>query len=162
MLSAIRIEELTAENLEKTKEIWNEVVLDGIAFPQTEPLEEDAWDFFSSQSFTAVALKDKEVIGMYILHPNNVGRCSHIANASYAVSKGARNCHIGEMLVRHSLKKAEELGFRLMQFNAVVKSNANAHHLYRKIGFKELGTIPGGFRHDSGDYEDIISYIYEF
>ncbi len=24
--------------------------------------------------------------GLYILHPNNIGRCSHIANASFAVS----------------------------------------------------------------------------
>lgn len=28
-------------------------------------------------------------------HPNNVGRCGHICNASYAVSSDARGRHIG-------------------------------------------------------------------
>ena len=36
--------------------IWNEIVREGNAFPQDKELsEEDAYSFFSSQSFTAVA-----------------------------------------------------------------------------------------------------------
>ena len=61
--------------------IWNQVVEDGVAFPQTEPLTLDAGAaFFAEQTLTAVAVDtDGEVLGMYILHPNNVGRCGHIA-----------------------------------------------------------------------------------
>lgn len=44
----------------------------------------------------AVAEEDGKIYGLYILHPNNVGRCSHICNASYAVSSDARGRHIGE------------------------------------------------------------------
>ena len=64
---------------------------------------------------------------------------------------------MGEALVRHSLKKAAELGFKVMQFNAVVASNHAAIHLYEKIGFQRLGVIPGGFRTEDG-YEDIMLY----
>jgi hypothetical protein len=32
---------------------------------------------------------------------------------------------------------------------------------YKKLGFKELGTISGGFRMDSGKYENIIPFIIE-
>ena len=93
--------------------LWNEVVEDGIAFPQEEYLDIETGEaFFGSQTFTGVAVDDSgEVVGLYILHPNNIGRCGHICNASYAVSSKCRGQHIGEKLVRHSLEQAKESGF---------------------------------------------------
>lgn len=140
--------------------IWNEVVEDGIAFPQEELLNvESGAEFFASQSYTGVAVdEDGTVYGLYILHPNNVGRCGHICNASYAVSRESRGRHIGEKLVRHCLQTAKSLGFRVLQFNAVVESNVYARRLYEKIGFSQLGVIPGGFRMKDGHYENICPY----
>lgn len=143
--------------------IWNEVVQDGIAFPQMIFLTESSGEeFFSEQSFTGIAYDSdsKEMVGLYILHPNNIGRCGHICNASYAVKKGMRGQHIGEKLVTHCLMKARDLGFKIMQFNAVVKSNKQALHLYEKLGFTKLGVIPGGFLMKDGTYEDIIPHYY--
>ena len=97
-------------------------------------------------------------MGLYTLHPNNVGRCGHICNASYAVKKGQQGKGIGEQLVRHCMAKGKELGFRILQFNAVVRSNAAALHLYEKIGFTKLGIIPGGFFTKDGRWEDIIPH----
>ncbi|MBU9744560.1 GNAT family N-acetyltransferase [Lachnospiraceae bacterium ASD3451] len=144
-------------------DIWNEVVEDGVAFPQMELLDEISGDaFFREQSFTGVAYDADTglIVGLYILHPNNVGRCGHICNASYAVKKEIRGQHIGEKLVIHCLGKAKELGFRVLQFNAVVKSNKAALSLYEKLGFVRLGTIPGGFLMKDGTYEDIIPHYY--
>lgn len=144
--------------------IWNDIVQDGIAFPQTELLtEKTASDFFNSQSFTGLALDSDsgEVVGLYILHPNNVGRCGHISNASYAVKKDRRGQHIGEFLVKDCLKKAKELGFRILQFNAVVATNTSALKLYKKLGFVQLGRIPNGFLLKNGEYEDIIPHYIE-
>ena len=139
--------------------IWNEVVLDGIAFPQEETLDEvSGAAFFSAQTYTGVAEEDGVVYGLYILHPNNVGRCAHIANASYAVSKQSRGKHIGEKLVLDCLAQARAHGFRILQFNAVVESNVHARHLYERLGFVQLGTIPGGFRMKDGHYENICPY----
>ncbi len=141
--------------------IWNAVVNEGNAFPQTEPLTlESASVFFGGQSFTGVAVIDGMVSGLYILHPNNVGRCGHIANASYAVDTSARGRKIGESLVLHSLNTARELGYRILQFNAVVRSNERAIKLYEKLGFVRIGVIPGGFRLDNGQYEDILPYYH--
>lgn len=64
--------------------------------------------------------------------------------------------HIGEALVRHCLQKGKELGFRILQFNAVVAANTPALNLYKKLGFVQLGVIPGGFLMKDGHYEDII------
>ncbi|MBR2234789.1 MAG: GNAT family N-acetyltransferase [Prevotella sp.] len=142
-------------------EIWNEVVRDGIAFPQDEELtEQNADSFFNNQSYTVIAEDNStgEPVGLYILHPNNVGRCGHICNTSYAVKKGMRGLHIGEQLVKDSLKVGVELGFRILQFNAVVATNSHALHLYERLGFTQLGKIPQGFRMKDGHYEDIISH----
>lgn len=143
--------------------IWNQVVEEGIAFPQEEPLDATSGRaFFAGQSFCGVAEETDtgEVLGLYILHPNNVGRCGHICNASYAVAAERRGEHIGERLVLHCLDQGRELGFRVLQFNAVVSTNVHARHLYERLGFVQLGTIPGGFRMKDGRYEDICPYYH--
>lgn len=143
--------------------IWNEVVNAGLAFPQEECLTEETADiFFREQSFTGIAFDAQtgEIAGLYILHPNNVGRCGHIANASYAVKGSLRGQRIGETLVRHCLSEARALGFRVLQFNAVVATNLPALKLYEKLGFVRLGTIPGGFRLKDGAYADIIPHYH--
>lgn len=141
--------------------LWNDVVEEGIAFPQEEPLTlETGQAFFAEQTRSAVAVKPDtgEVCGLYILHPNNVGRCGHLCNASYAVDAAQRGLHIGEKLVLDSLEQGRQAGFRVMQFNAVVASNTHARHLYERLGFQLLGTIPGGFRMKTGEYVDICPY----
>ena len=145
--------------MEEAMNIWNEVVREGIAFPQLEELtRETADEFFREQSYTGIAEDGEtgEVVGLYILHPNNVGRCGHICNTSYAVKSGKRGLHIGEQLVKDSLSVGARLGFRILQFNAVVASNIHALHLYKRLGFTQLGRIPQGFLMKDGHYEDII------
>ena len=155
------IRKFEEKDIHQMIDIWNEVVEDGIAFPQEDLLDEVLGkEFFESQSYTGVAEDDGRIVGLYILHPNNVGRCGHICNASYAVSSKCRGQHIGEKLVMDCLSKAKELGFRVLQFNAVVESNIHARHLYERLGFVQLGTIPGGFRMKDGHYENICPYYH--
>lgn len=159
----IKIREYTAEDVAAACEIWNQVVDDGEAFPQEEDLTEQTGnEFFMEQTYTGIAedTETGEIVGLYILHPNNVGRCGHICNASYAVKKSVRGEHIGEKLVLDCLRMAKEKSFRILQFNAVVASNTHALHLYKRIGFTPLGVIPGGFRMKDGRYEDIIPHYY--
>ena len=149
------------KDLPAMREIWNEVVEEGAAFPQAEPLTgREAEGFFAQQSFSAVAERDGEVIGLYILHPNNVGRCGHQCNASYAVSSGLRGQHIGEKLVRDCMQQAARLGYRLLIFNAVVKGNERAIRLYEALGFQRIGMVPGGFQAKDGTYRDTFLYYH--
>ena len=141
--------------------IWNEVVEKGVAFPQLEFLDEESGRaFFAGQSYSAVAEENGQILGLYILHPNNIGRCGHIANASFAVSSDFRGNHAGEKLVMDCLQQAKTLDFRLMQFNAVVENNLHARHLYERLGFVLLGTIPGGFHMKDGTYQNICLYYH--
>ncbi|MCD7745413.1 MAG: GNAT family N-acetyltransferase [Lachnospiraceae bacterium] len=158
------VRECREKDIPAAVRIWNEVVEDGIAFPQEELLtEETGKEFFRAQTYTAVAEETEsgEIYGMYILHPNNIGRCGHIANASYAVRSDLRGLHVGEKLVSDCLVQAKAHGFRVMQFNAVVATNTHARHLYERLGFVQLGVIPGGFRMKDGHYEDICPYYHE-
>ncbi len=158
----VEIREYTAEDWEKACQIWNEVVEEGVAFPQMDCLTETTGnEFFEGQTYTGVACApDGEIVGLYILHPNNVGRCGHICNASYAVKKDLRGQGIGEQLVLDCMAQAKECGFRILQFNAVVKTNEAALALYKKLGFTQLGVIPGGFLMKDGTYEDIIPHYH--
>ena len=160
----LKIEEFKKEYVKDAISIWNDIVEDGIAVPQKEALDEKSGtEFFNSQSFTGIAIDtdSNEVVGLYILHPNNVGRCGHISNASYAVKKSKRGMHIGEFLVKDCLAMAKEIGFKILQFNAVVATNTSALKLYSQLGFTQLGIIPNGFLMKDGTYEDIIPHYIE-
>ncbi len=142
--------------------IWNGIVEEGNAFPYEEPLDKSGGaDFFRAQSYCGVAEDHGAIVGLYTLHPNNIGRCGHICNASYAVSAECRGRHIGEQLVKDCLSNAKRLGFLVLQFNAVVESNIHARHLYERLGFIQLGTIPNGFKMKDGHYENICPYYRE-
>ena len=160
----IEVRAYEEKDLSEMIKIWNDVVEEGIAFPQEELLNmQTGSEFFASQTYTAVAVNTDtgSVCGLYILHPNNIGRCGHICNASYAVAQENRGLHIGEKLVSDCLVQGKRLGFGVLQFNAVVATNIHARHLYERLGFVQLGTIPRGFRMKDGHYEDICPYYHE-
>lgn len=118
----VNIDQYSENDVPVMCQIWNEVVEEGIAFPQEETLTVDEGsDFFAAQSYCAVA-KDENghIYGLYILHPNNLGRCGHICNASYAVDSSVRGFHIGEQMVKDCLTQGKKHGFKVLQFNAVV------------------------------------------
>ena len=149
------------EDLPAMVEIWNEVVEAGNAFPQTDPLDTGgARTFFAEQSHTAVATVNGRIRGLYILHSNNIGRCGHVANASFAVAGESRGEGIGRLLVEDCLRQTAACGFRGLQFNAVVASNERARALYEKLGFTRVGMIPGGFLNKDGVYEDMYIYYH--
>lgn len=160
----IIIRKYTENDIEGMIAVWNEVVDEGAAFPQEECLTvETGAEFFAAQTYCGVAMDTDsgEIVGMYILHPNNVGRCGHICNASYAVKSSLRGMHIGERLVTDCMEQGRAAGFKILQFNAVVRTNYSARHLYEKLGFVKLGVIPKGFLLKNGNYEDIVPYYHE-
>ncbi len=156
----IELRPIEKADLPQAAAVWNEVVTAGDSFPGDQILREaEAWEMFGAQTQTVCAVKGSEVVGVYILHPNNIGRCAHIANASYAVKAGLRGQGIGRLLVEDCLARAKENGFRGLQFNAVVASNTAAIALYLKLGFKVLGTVTGGYRDKDGHYRDTLIFL---
>lgn len=99
--------------------------------------------------------RDGEVIGSYVLRPNQPGLGAHVSNASFIVSPEARGLGVGRAMGEHCLSEARRLGFRAMQFNCVVSTNEPAVHLWKELGFKIAGTLPGAFHHAQKGYVDV-------
>ncbi|PZL73663.1 GNAT family N-acetyltransferase [Enterococcus plantarum] len=153
------IEEYNDKYLKDITSVWNDAITSGVYFPQENTLTvTEAKPFFESQDFTGVAIINSEVVGVYILHPNSIGRLDHVANASYAVKESARGNKIGERLVLHSIETSKILKYKILQFNAVVTTNQYAIQLYEKLGFTKIGKVPKSYRNISGEYEDILLY----
>ena len=160
-MNGICVRPYTEDDIAVLCGIWNEVVEEGAAFPQEEPLDaETGKTFFASQSHCGVAVDEEtgSIVGLYILHPNNIGRCAHTANTSYAVDSSCRGRGVGRALVQDSLDNLKPCGFRGLQFNAVVASNVSAIRLYESMGFDRIGVIPGGFLNGEGAFEDMIIF----
>lgn len=158
----MEIRKYTEKDISAMVCIWNNVVEDGEAFPQEDFLNDKTGaDFFAAQTYCGVADDNGKIVGLYILHPNNIGRCGHIANASYAVAADCHGEHIGEKLVTDCLAQAKQHGFGILQFNAVVENNVHARHLYKRLGFVQIGTVPKGFRMKDGTYQNICLYYHE-
>ena len=158
----MKIRKYKEDDIPEMIRIWNRVVEDGVAFPQEECLNEESGKvFFAAQSYCGVAEDNDSVVGLYILHPNNIGRLGGLSNASYAVDAECRGKHIGEKLVLDCMAQAKNLGFNILQFNAVVENNIHARHLYERLGFVHIGTIPKAFRMKDGSFENICLYYHE-
>lgn len=144
--------------------IFHEVVAPGDTYAIDPNISQDdalAYWFQSSRQ-TYVAEDDclkqsssrEHILGTYVLNPNHVGGGSHIANAAFMVSAAARGKGIGRAMAAHCLAEARRLGFRAMQFNFVVSTNESAIHLWKKLGFEIVGTLPGAFRHPQKGFVD--------
>ena len=151
-----------SEDIASMTAIWNDITEEGISFPgDTVLTRQQAAEMFAAQSATGCAVQEGEIAGLYILHPNNAGRCAHIANASYGVERKFRGKGIGEALVRHSIATAREMGFLGLQFNAVVETNRSAIKLYEKLGFTRVGRIKNGYHLKDGRYVDLLIFFLE-
>jgi len=139
--------------------IWNifhEILVAGdtYAFDPQMPREEALAYWFRADTHTYVAEKDDGVVGTYILRPNQLGPGSHVANAAFMVARDAKGAGVGRRMAEHCLTEARRLGFRAMQFNFVVSTNARAIRLWEQLGFKIVGTLPGAFHHPDKEYVD--------
>jgi len=107
----------------------------------------DAWTGGGKQVFVAEDEARGGLLGTYYLKTNFDGAASHICNCGYVVSEQARGRGIAARMCEHSQREAIARGYRAMQYNLVVSSNDSAVHLWTKMGFAIVGTIPEAFLH---------------
>lgn len=87
------------------------------------------------------------VVGTAVIKPNTTGLGDHVANGAWMVASAARGRGVGKRFGEFAIEQARRLGFRAMQFNAVVASNQHAVALWKSLGFEIVGTVPEAFRH---------------
>lgn len=101
-----------------------------------------------------VAMMGPDVVGTYYLQPNQRGPGEHVANCGYVTDPARAGRGLATAMCRDSLQRAASGGFRAMQFNLVVSTNARAVRLWQELGFAIVGTIPEAFRHPTAGYVD--------
>jgi RimJ/RimL family protein N-acetyltransferase len=95
-----------------------------------------------------------ELVGTYYIKPNQPTLGAHVANCGYMVAENARGQGVATAMCEHSQNEAIRLGYRAIQFNLVVETNKASVHLWKKLGFDIVGTLPGAFRHSSLGFVD--------
>jgi ribosomal protein S18 acetylase RimI-like enzyme len=145
-------------------QIWpllRDVFRAGDSYAVDPDISRDAvFDYWITQAAaTYVAVDGDRVVGTYYIKTNQAGGGAHICNCGYIVSDAARGQGIAKQLCLHSQAAAAALGYRAMQFNFVLSSNAGAVRLWRKLGFVTVGTIPEAFYHpDLGMVDAFVMY----
>jgi ribosomal protein S18 acetylase RimI-like enzyme len=94
-----------------------------------------------------VAEADGKVLGTYYMRANQQGGGSHVANCGYMTATPASGQGVARAMCAHSLEHARARGFRAMQFNFVVGSNARAVALWQSFGFNIVGRLAQAFDH---------------
>ena len=112
-----------------------------------------------SQAVMVAVDATSALVGTYYLRPNSLALGAHVANAGYVVAEHCRRQGIGSRLCQDSLQAARRLGFRLMQFNLVVSTNAAGLRCWQRNGFQVVGTLPGAFRHRQLGYVDALVMV---
>jgi len=132
-------------------DIFKEVIATGdtYVFEPNSPKESLTAYWFAAYMNTFVVEVQDDIVGTYIIKPNQIGLGNHIANCSYMVSPNYQGQGIGKLLCEHSINFAKESGYLGIQFNIVVSTNEAAVKLWQKFGFEIIGTTPNGFRHKS-------------
>ncbi|MCB0632615.1 MAG: GNAT family N-acetyltransferase [Saprospiraceae bacterium] len=154
--ASIVVRPASKSDLDTVWQMWKEVMDQKIYFPYDASYSraqiEAVWINLDNPVY--VAELDGRIAGAYILRPNQPAYGSHIANGAYMVSGSARGNGIGSVLCNHSIQTAKQLGYRGMQFNLVVSTNAAAIRVWKAHGFEIIGTVPGGFFQEDLGYVD--------
>lgn len=118
-------------------------------------------DWFAAPFTVFVAQRGDRILGTSHVGRNRPGPANHVANASFATHPDARGRGIARALVGHAKTWARDQGFRAMQFNFVVATNADAVHSWQKAGFDIVGRLPGAFLHPQHGYVDALVMFHD-
>lgn len=100
--------------------------------------------------------EDDAILGTYYIRANQAGGGGHVCNCGYMTAAAATGRGVARRMALHSLDHARARGYRAMQFNFVVSSNARAVHLWESLGFAVVGRLPVAFRHPALGYVDAL------
>ncbi len=110
----------------------------------TEAAARAMWMTAPAATFVA---EDGDILGTSYIKTNHRGGGVHVCNCGYVTAAAAQGRGVARAMCEHSQMQARALGYRAMQFNLVLASNAGAVALWQKLGFHIAGTLPAAFDH---------------
>ena len=149
-------------DIEPLRRLYRVIVDEGTSYPHNQfPSDEEFQDYWIRGKSTVVVyladrVHDERMLGAFYLKSNWPGRARHVANAGFIVAPEWRGKGLGRLLGVTMLRYARDLGYRSVLFNLVFSENVTARRLWQKLGFQELGIIPGAVLKNDGTFQDAI------
>ncbi|MBN8839650.1 MAG: GNAT family N-acetyltransferase [Sphingomonadales bacterium] len=120
--------------------------------------EDEALAYWLAPDKETFVLEDDTgaLLGTYYLRANQAGGGAHVANCGYMTGAAAAGRGVARAMCQHSIDHATARGFRAIQFNFVVSTNARAVKLWESFGFAIVGRLPGAFAHPAHGLVDAL------
>lgn len=112
----------------------------------------------NKKSVLLLVFSDKELVGISDIHLLDKIE-KHIGILGITVLRNFRGQGIGKILMETVLKETRNMPDLEIITLGVFANNTLAHNWYKKLGFKEYGTLPKGIKLENG-YQDHI-YMYK-
>ena len=160
--SRIQLLPANDRDIEPLRRLYRVIVDEGTSYPHDRfPDDEEFQDYWIRGKSTVVVylanrVHDGRMLGAFYLKPNWPGRARHVANAGFIVAPEWRGKGLGRLLGVTMLRYARDLGYQSVLFNLVFSENVTARQLWQKLGFQELGIIPGAVLKNDGTFQDAI------
>jgi phosphinothricin acetyltransferase len=157
---AVAVRSAADADLASIRAIYNEGIADRVATLDEEPKSDEDiaawWSAHDGRYAVVVAERDGAVVGWCSLNRYSQ-RCAYdgVADLSVYVARAERGTGVGSALLGSIERAARENGFDkivLLTFTF----NANGQALYRKAGYREVGTFRNHGRLD-GRFVDVMA-----
>ncbi|MGK2740691.1 N-acetyltransferase family protein [Tepidicaulis sp. LMO-SS28] len=153
----MRIRQAEQEDKAAIWRILEPMIREGETYPLAPDMTEwEALDYWFAGAHRVYVAEEEDgtLLGTYYLRANQPGQGAHVANCGYITAREARGKGIARAMCLHSFEEAKRLGFRAMQYNLVVATNAPALHLWQSCGMEITGRLKAAFRHPKEGYVD--------
>jgi len=157
---SIELDWMITQEKEAVRELLNQVIVEGLTYPQANPLSETEFAAYwlVADAFVVRKIPDSEVLGAFYIKPNFPGRCSHICNAGFIVQPEYRGKGIGKLMGEKMLEIAANLGYKAVMFNLVFASNIASIKIWQSLGFELIGRIPAAAHLKDGRVVDALMF----
>jgi L-amino acid N-acyltransferase YncA len=165
----VSLDIMQPEEVEVVRELLNHVIVEGISYPQDQPLSRPDFQAYWMKGDAFVVRQVQggngdstvpKIVGAFYLKPNFPGRCSHICNAGFIVPPEVRGQGVGRFMGEAMLALARDRGYRAVMYNLIFETNAPSLKLWASLGFQEIGRIPNAAHLPDGRYVDVIMLHY--
>lgn len=123
---------------------------------QAEHLRKWLKNMESGNGVSIVSICDNNLIAVCGM-TRKTKRSAHMAELGISTHKDFRDEGVGTVLMDTAVEEGKRLGVKLIKLTCF-ENNPRALHLYEKVGFKKVGTIPGAIFYKNQYVGEVIMY----
>jgi ribosomal protein S18 acetylase RimI-like enzyme len=116
------------------------------------PLSEPGWE----RAFVAVAAESQQIVGHVSIKSGRLRSMLHRCDIGLGVEEKYRRRGLGEALMKTAIAFARQQPMLVWMDLCTFGHNLPAQHLYRKLGFQQVGIMQDRFRIGETSIDDVL------